>query len=151
MATKYFTLTNVSPADCREHAIYVSWVSMRTRCWNPNTAAYPNYGGRGITICERWREFENYFADMAPSWRKGLSLDRLDNDQNYGPENCRWATRQQKNVNRRPSKWSRWLELAKQHGISREQFQGRINKRGWIPFVAATRPVRPWKPVEHHG
>lgn len=86
----------------RNKPIYHIWVSMRQRCQNPNAQAWRNYGGRGITVCKRWQKFENFFADMGDQ-PKGLDLDRINNDGNYEPSNCRWATRSQniKNSRRR--------------------------------------------------
>lgn len=79
---------------------YTSWQAMRTRCENPRRIGFANYGGRGIAICERWHSFENFLADMGER-PIGASLDRLNNDGNYEPGNCRWATRCEQNRNRR--------------------------------------------------
>lgn len=81
--------------------LFKVWCDIRQRCNNPNIKAYKHYGARGITVCKRWDKFENFLADMGPSYRKGLSIDRIDNDGNYGPKNCRWATASQQGRNRR--------------------------------------------------
>ena len=81
---------------------YATWVGMRARCENPKRFAYERYGGRGITVCERWSSsFENFLADMgeAPA---GLSIDRIDNDLGYFKGNCRWATAKEQANNRKP-------------------------------------------------
>lgn len=86
---------------------YNTWCTMIQRCTNPANRQYKDYGGRGITICERWMKFENFLADMGLR-PVGLSLDRINNDGNYGPGNCRWTTRLQQSRNRRPSsEWKR--------------------------------------------
>jgi hypothetical protein len=80
-----------------------AWVRMRQRCYNENRDNYRYYGGRGITVCERWRSsFENFFADMGPRPSPAHSIDRINNDGDYEPSNCRWATRseQMKNTHR---------------------------------------------------
>lgn len=81
-----------------------AWSSMRSRCLNSNHKQFPSYGGRGISICDRWSVFENFFADMGLKPSEAHSIDRIDNDGNYEPTNCRWATKKQQQRNRRANR-----------------------------------------------
>lgn len=112
---------------------------MRQRCQNPNDRTYKNYGGRGITVCDRWLEsFENFYADMGPKPSPKHSIERKDNDGPYSPENCRWATRVEQGRNRRNNRrvtiggetkcLSEWAVVA---GVCYATMLSRT-RRGWL-------------------
>lgn len=98
----------------KTHTLYTRWASMKQRCYNPNHTAFKNYGGRGITICDRWKEFKPFFEDILSEIGdcpgKGYTLDRIDNNGNYEPKNIKWSTYKEQNNNKR-SKHTSKIEI----------------------------------------
>lgn len=127
--------------------IYRAWNTMLGRCNNPRRQRFADYGARGIKVCKRWHKFENFYADMGPRPSPRHSLDRIDNDGNYGPSNCRWALAEQQSNNRRTvlkvthegrTQSSAWW--ARKLGVPDNTFRRRI-RDGWAvdQIVAAYR------------
>jgi len=133
---------------------YSVWKAMRQRCSNIHSPDYPNYGGRGITVCERWNSsFENFIADIG-SIPPGMSLDRIDNNQGYSPENCRLTTNAVQGRNKRTNKLLTYngetkplVDWSIETGICAETISRRVDN-GWSVEDALT--VKP-KPGGHHA
>lgn len=93
-------LERIKTHGMAKHPLYKVWQGMKVRCYSENHKHYPNYGGRGITVCDRWKDsFENFHEDVGEGYEKGLQLDRVDNDGNYEPDNVRWVTPHQNTMN----------------------------------------------------
>lgn len=137
------------PKRAPRHPVYKAWWAMKYRCYQEHHPRYKWYGARGIQVCDRWlNDCATFMADMLPTWKPGLSLERKDNDKDYSPENCRWATQaaQARNTRR-----SRLIETAfgTMHVADAEDFfetgRGVIRsrlERGW-PNSLLTIPTLP--------
>ena len=131
---------------------YRSWINMKSRCFNPNNKYYSDYGGRGIAVCDRWKNsFENFFADMGKKPSSDYSIDRIDNNSDYSAENCRWATNAEQQNNKSTNRlitigcvtltiaqWSTEMSFGK------SVIQDRLTS-GWSEFDAVMTPVRSYK------
>lgn len=129
---------------CWGHPIFPVWSHLMSRCYNKKDKRFEHYGGRGISVCEHWHDPNNFIENMYPSYERGLQLDRIDNDGNYEPSNCRWATPliQQRNrgnvirvtIGEKTLPLTEWCEI---NGVNPGTAHDRI-RRGWSPEVAVT-------------
>ena len=129
--------------------LYEVWRNIRKRCYDPKNPYYKHYGARGIALCAAWQDYSPFrIWAVSSGYRKGLQLDRIDNDGNYEPTNCQWVTHQQNNWNRRDTIMVEWegktvplAKLAKQYGKTPALVNGRY-KRGWHVRKCLTHPIR---------
>ena len=159
-ALKNGRTSSCGKAPCKKHggkgplrhgmshtSIHGVWCAMRARCESRSNPAYYDYGWRGIRVCERWQVFENFLADMGPR-PQGATLDRINNDGNYEPGNCRWTGRREQANNRRSNRiiecfgerltLSQWAERT---GIKSSTIRERLDRCGWpIERALAPRP-----------
>ncbi len=154
-----------NPCGKRSHGMtdtpeYCSWHHMKQRCHNPNLKAFADYGGNGVVICERWKSFQNFYADIGPQPSASHSVDRIDGSKGYScghcdecikngwTANCRWATPKEQSINRSCVQMIEFNGItqsipdwAKQIGIPRSTLNSRLSK-GWSIERALTEPVK---------
>jgi hypothetical protein len=114
---------------------YKVWNNFKTRCYNSNTLNYNRYGGRGITVCDKWLTFEGFLEDMGKRPSRNHSLDRINNDGNYCKDNCRWTTRKEQTRNRSTNVYIFYngrnmilKDLAKEVGLDYQVIKRRLDK-----------------------
>lgn len=133
---------------CWGNPLFKIWSAMMDRCYRPTNKRYNRYGGRGITVCDRWHDVNNFIEDMSPNYIKGLQIDRIDNDKGYFLENCRWVTKIEQANNKSNNifitfndktqtlkQWSRELHIVYGTLVNRI-------KNGWPTEKAFTQSVR---------
>lgn len=126
---------------------YFVWKGMNQRCNCPSTKNFKNYGGRGIRVCASWKSFENFFEDMGPRPSKEHSIHRENNDGDYSPTNCRWATRKEQQRNTRVNRFLTFdgerktvVEWAEFLGVNPDRLHCRLT-RGWSTARTLTQPI----------
>lgn len=156
-------MSKAQPESKRSHEVhghararsktYLTWQGILQRCTNPTCTKYPQYGGRGITVCDSWRNsFVNFLSDMGER-PEGKTIDRKNNALGYCKENCRWASRKEQQRNTRRSRMIEFRgermsfsELAERSGLSPMTLHKRIDGLGWSIERAVTQPVfRDWR------
>ena len=136
------------------HDLYKRYWKIKQRCYNENGKYYYNYGGRGITICDEWLDAENgvqnfYNWAIANGYKKELTIDRIDNNKGYSPENCRWITKNEQELNKRSNRNFTWngethciAEWARLLGFTRDCLYHRLVRKKWDIDKAMTTPSR---------
>ena len=132
----------------KKKRLYSIWIHMKERCNNINHVAYSRYGGRGISVCDEWNDYANFkLWAFSNGYAENLTLDRIDNNSDYSPNNCRWVTSKEQANNRRNNRMLEingithniqgWCEIT---GLSRSIADGRL-RRGWSAEKTFTTPI----------
>lgn len=126
--------------------VYRVWHLMVQRCTNPNSTHWMSYGGRGITVCDEWRDFAAFYADMGAP-KPSMTLERIDNERGYSPANCRWATRREQGNNRRTNVFLSWngkkmtvADWGRETGLGPRVIKKRLSS-GWSIGRALSQPI----------
>lgn len=138
---------------CTTHGMRFSpewrtWRHIKDRCYNPNTERYPHYGGRGIKVCDRWlNSFENFYADMGKK-PEGYSIERINIDGDYSPENCKWIALRDQANNKKNNKFVTFkgktqtvAQWAEELGFNKQTLYSRLNGYGWSVEKSLTTPI----------
>lgn len=128
----------------------LAWKNMKGRCYNPNNPSYSYGGGKGVTVCDRWlNSFQAFLLDMGPAPTQSHSVDRINNDGNYEPGNCRWATNSEQQHNTTKCRWMTHAgktmlatDWSNETGLSYSTITARIDRYGWSLADALTKPIR---------
>lgn len=127
---------------------YITWVNIKQRCFNKNSPDYKNYGSRGIFVCDRWLIFDNFLNDMGLAPSQKHTIERIDNNKGYEPENCTWATRETQSKNNRKNVYltikgeTKWVgDWAKIFNTNSQEVLRRI-KLGWPVLDALKTPIK---------
>lgn len=130
--------------------LFTIWWAMICRCENENNKSYPNYGGRGICVCDEWHDSSAFFEwALNNGYSDGLSIERIDVDEGYSPDNCKWITREKQAHNKRNNfmvdfegEQKRLVQLCEEYGIDYSTVYQRVRKLGWDTKKALTTPAR---------
>lgn len=130
-------------------ATYSKYQAMKQRCCNPKHKSWKDYGGRGITVCERWQSFDNFLADMGACPGPAYTIDRKDSNGNYEPGNCKWSTRLEQNRNQRNNikivvdgtEYATLTLAAEAYGLPKQTVKARVRVYGWSVERALKEPV----------
>lgn len=137
---------------------YTAWKAIKARCTNPNNPRYKNYGARGIKRCERWDSFENFLNDMGLAPSPHHSIERIDNDADYTPPNCKWATNKDQANNRTTNlkitldhQTKTLKEWCEEFGLKYNTILLRVSKLGWAPEKALHNAIKARRVAEYNG
>lgn len=136
--------------------LYKKWSGMKRRCLNKNDKSYKNYGGRGITVCEKWMNFKGFMEDMGTSFKEGLSIERIDNEKGYSKKNCKWITMEDQARNKRglriythDGKKMSIAEWERERGFKDGTLRARLDVYGWSFEKAISTPKTKYPGVSY--